>query len=155
MPPWPEEEEDHTRLLLVEYEALTTDGPLARPGKRPWPTRPMWTSRSFTFPDDEPEQTRAFPGPTGSARTRRPPGDDLAALAFGIRMEQQAIDSVWAGSQTRPWIRALEKPIGSWSKKRPGTMSRLKDQWEKLAGMPFAGALTRADAVEETERSNL
>ena len=45
----------------------------------------------FTFPDDEPAE-ELFPPQWSCRRCRRPSRDDLAALAFGIDMEQEAIE---------------------------------------------------------------
>ena len=66
--------------------------------------------------------------PAGAAIDRR--ASDLAALAFGIRLEQKAIDLYWRQAEQRT-TRQPERPTSFWSKKKLGTITSFKDQWEK------------------------
>jgi rubrerythrin len=131
------EEEEHTRLLLVEYKALSTHGrwidlEIARSS----PAEIDITALSFL--DDEPAQTM-FPSSGSVAETVDRTADDLAALALGIKMEQTAIELYGQQARTAddPSVREayeflVEDEIRHYSE--------LKAQWERLAGTAFEGA---------------
>ena len=83
------EEEVHTHLLLVEYEALEKTGEWVAP-EQALEREANIEITMLNFSGDESE-AELFPPEwsVGDAVDRR--ADDLDALAFGIRMEQEAI----------------------------------------------------------------
>jgi rubrerythrin len=92
----------------------------------------------FTFPDDEPAQ-ELFPSQwsVNQAVDRR--ADDLAALAFGIHMEKRAI--ALYGEQLEGNVDAVAQEAYRFLvEEERRHYGQLKDQWERLAGMPFEDA---------------
>jgi rubrerythrin len=131
------EEEGHTQLLLVEYESLETKGQWIDPEVAMSADTQIDITR-FTFPDEEPAQ-ELFPsqGSVSQAVDRR--ADDLEALAFGICMEQQAI--ALYGEQLEGNADAVAQEAYRFLiEEEKRHYGQLKDQWERLAGMPFAEA---------------
>jgi rubrerythrin len=131
------EEEEHTRLLLVEYKALSTHGQwIDLENARASDGEVDITALSFL--DDEPTETLFLS--TGSAteavdRT----ADDLAALAFGIRMEQMAIELYGRQARTADDPAAREA-YDFLVQEETRHHSELKDEWERLAGIAYEGA---------------
>lgn len=131
-----QEEEEHTRLLLLEYRSLETHGR--------W--LDLETARAstievditeFDFLDHPPDRV-LFPqrSSVGEVIDRR--ADDLAALAIGIKMEQAAIDLYSLQA------REVEEAAGRDAyrvlvQEEARHYEELSAQWERLAGAPFGG----------------
>ena len=130
------EEEEHTRLLLIEYEALKTRGRwIDLETARASTTEVDITA--ISFPDSGPEVT-LFPvqKSVGEIIDRR--ADDLMALAFGIKMEQEAIGLYGLQAQI------TREPAGRDAyqvlvQEETRHYDELRTQWEKLAGRIFEG----------------
>ena len=85
-----QEEQVHIQVLLLEYESLKTKGRwLDLQAARASDANVDVTQ--FDFGDDEPAQ-ELFPPQWSVEQAVDRRSDDLAALAFGIQMEQAAID---------------------------------------------------------------
>lgn len=131
------EEEDHTRLLLLAYEALTRHG-------RWIDLDSARASDAFVditrlgFPEDGPAE-ELFPPEwsVGGVVDRR--ADDLAALAFGIQMEERAIDLYSRAGRTSRDA-AAQEAYEFLVQEETRHYHQLKNHWEKLAGMAFEGA---------------
>jgi|GEM_PF-969027 len=130
------DEEEHTRLLLVEYEALKTRGRwIDLEAARESDAEVDITG--ISFPDGAPEET-LFPvqRSVGEIVDRR--ADDLAALAFGIKMEQAAIElyglqaKITGDPAGREAYRVLVQ-------EETRHYDELRAQWERLAGTAFEG----------------
>jgi rubrerythrin len=131
------EEEGHTQLLLIEYQSLETTGEWIDPHVALLSDTQVDITR-FTFPDDEPAQ-ELFPSQwsVNQAVDRR--ADDLAALAFGIHMEKRAI--ALYGEQLEGNVDAVAQEAYRFLvEEERRHYGQLKDQWERLAGMPFEDA---------------
>jgi rubrerythrin len=129
-----QEEEAHTRLLLLEYEALTTQGRWIDPEIAMASGSDVDITR-FTFPDDEPAE-ELFPPQWSADQAIDRRADDLAALAFGIRMEEIAIELY---SQS---AKATDDPIaqGAYAflvEEETRHFHQLRTNWERLAGVAF------------------
>ena len=90
----------------------------------------------FTFPAQEPGE-ELFPPQWSAAQVLDRRADDLAALAFGIQMEQQAI--ALYGEQAE----AVQDPAARQAyrfllREEAAHFQQLKDRWEELAGVPFS-----------------
>jgi rubrerythrin len=131
------EEENHTQLLLAEYESLSSTGQWLDPDAVIASGVGVDITK-FTFPDDEAAE-ELFPPQWSAADAIDRRGDDLAALAFGIQMEQQAIAlyEQEADSRADP---AAQKAYGFLVDEERRHYRELKGQWERLAGRPFEGA---------------
>lgn len=128
------EEDVHPRLLLLEYEALTTHGRWVDPRVALASDAEVDITR-FVFPEENSIES-LFPldwsGDGGIDRR----SDDLAALAFGIDMERKAIDLYERGAREATDLSArkmYELLVGEETEH----YQQLKDQWEKPAGIPF------------------
>lgn len=127
------DEEGHTRLLLVEYESLTTDGRWIDYETAMASSADVDITR-FTFPAESGEEL--FPPEWSSSEVIDRRADDLAALAFGIEMEERAIAlyGTELGAAEDPAARrAYEFLVEEETRHH----RQLKDHWERLAGMPF------------------
>ena len=131
------EEEEHTHLLLVEFQALKTQGhwidfEIARASAA------EVDLSQISFPDDgSGEGFFPIQRPIGEIVDRR--ADDLAALAFGIRMEQEAIELYGLQADT------IEDPAGRETyrilvQEEKRHYDELRAQWEKLSGTAFEAA---------------
>jgi rubrerythrin len=128
------EEEEHTRLLLVEYESLRTQGrwidfEIARVSDAEVDISGIRFQEGGPGKDLFPAQ-----GSIGEAVDRR--ADDLSALALGIRMEQEAIELYDLQADT------VEDPAGQETyrilvQEETRHYHELRAQWEKLAGTAF------------------
>jgi rubrerythrin len=128
------EEEKHTQLLLVEYEALDMEGQWIDPEQALERGSEVDITR-LTFADDEPaEELFPLQWSLGEIVDRR--ADDLAALAFGVRMEQEAIDLYEEQRASTPDL-AARKAYGFLVEEEGRHYNQLKEQWERLAGRPF------------------
>jgi rubrerythrin len=129
-----QEEEDHSRLLLLEYEALTTQGRWIDLDTARTSDAEVDITR-LTFSDDEPFPA-LFPAQWSVEGIVDRRTDDLGALAFGIKMERRAIDlysqaaSACAGPAAREAFEFLVQ-------EEVRHYQELKTHWEKLAGRPF------------------
>ena len=90
----------------------------------------------LTFTDDEPA-AELFPPQwsMGNAVDRR--ADDLAALAFGMRMEQEAIE-LYDGERANTLEPAAQKAYRFLVEEEIRHYDQLKEQWERLSGRPFS-----------------
>jgi rubrerythrin len=130
------EEEEHTRLLLIEYEALSKHGH--------WID--LETARTsdaevdvaiLSFQDKEATDTMfALQGSVTQTVDRM--ADDLDALALGIRMEQMAIDLYDQQVRTadNPGVREIYAFL---VQEEIRHHRELKSQWERLAGTSYKG----------------
>jgi rubrerythrin len=133
------EEENHARLLLVEYDALETHGRWIDPDKA-LSDGVNIDITTYTFPEDDNASSRELFPVDWSAREavdRR--ADDLAALAFGIKMEQDALD-LYGQELVDTEDPAARKAYRFLIDEETQHYNDLKEQWENLAGMPFGGA---------------
>ncbi len=129
------EEEVHTQMLLVEYEALKKTGK--------WIEVEQALEREanieitmLDFSGDESE-AELFPPEwsVGDAVDRR--ADDLAALAFGIRMEKEAI-SLYSRERASTPDPSARTAYSFLIEEESRHYDQLKSQWERLAGQPFS-----------------
>lgn len=133
-----QEEENHTRLLLVEYEAVETHGRWVDPNKAMSDGEDIDITR-YTFPEDmETGRRELFPvdWSAGEAVDRR--SDDLAALAFGIKMEQEALD-LYGQELAATQDPAAQEAYRFLIDEETRHDHDLKERWEGLAGKPFTG----------------
>jgi len=128
------EEEKHTQLLLVEYQALETRGQWVEP-ENALESASEVDITNFTFADDEPAGD-LFPSQAsmGEAVDRR--ADDLAALALGIRMEQEAI-ALYDGERAAMEDPAAQEAYRFLVEEETRHYHQLREQWEMLAGSLF------------------
>ncbi|MFC2046635.1 ferritin family protein [Chloroflexota bacterium] len=129
-----EEEIVHTRLLLLEYDALTRHGRWIDPDAALTSDADVDIT-AITFPEDELSE-ELFPtqGTAGNNVDRR--SDDLAALAFGINMEKMAIDLYGRAAKVTE-DQAAQKAYRFLVLEETRHYDQLRNQWEELAGMPF------------------
>ena len=129
------EEETHTQLLLVEYEALETRGQWVDPDKALESASEVDITK-LTFSDDEPAE-ELFPPQwsMGDAVDRR--ADDLTALAFGVRMEQEAID-LYDRERASIQDPAAQEAYRFLVEEESRHFHQLREQWERLSGRPFS-----------------
>lgn len=129
------EEEKHTQLLLIEYRSLETTGQWVEP-EQALQREPEMDITRLSFSDDEPQEELFPPGwSMGDAVDRR--ADDLAALAFGIGMEREAIDLYSREREGTPDA-AAKTAYGFLIEEESRHYTQLKDQWERLAGRSFS-----------------
>jgi rubrerythrin len=131
------EEELHTRLLLVEYESLSTRGR--------WIDHETALDRdagiditAFTFPAGELEG-ELFPTHGSSSQNVDRTMDDLSALALGIAMEKQAIDLYTQAARAADDDTAQEA-YEFLIVEETRHHDQLRSRWEKLAGRAFEAA---------------
>ncbi|MGD2206333.1 MAG: ferritin family protein [Anaerolineae bacterium] len=124
-----EEENQHTRLLLLEYEALETQGQWLDLEAALASEAEVDITR-FTFLDDGMGQ-ELFARQAVDRRI-----DDLEALAFGIQMEEKAIDLYSQSVKTATDPRA-RKAYEFLVEEETRHYHQLRDRWEALAGMAF------------------
>jgi rubrerythrin len=132
------DEEGHTRLLLVEYEALTTEGRWIDPEVAMASDKEVDITH-LTFAGDYSDSgagEQLFPPQWTAADAIDRRVDDLAALAFGIEMEERAVAlyrQEAKGSQDPAAKKAYEFLV----EEETRHYHELKEQWEKLAGRAF------------------
>jgi rubrerythrin len=129
-----QDEEGHTRLLLVEYEALKTQGRWLDPKKALAKDADVDITR-FSFPEDELGK-ELFPPEWAAADAIDRRADDLAALAFGVSMEQEAI-ALYAEEVEVAHDPAARQAYQFLIEEETRHYQQLRDRWEQLAGMPF------------------
>jgi hypothetical protein len=132
-----QDEEGHTRLLLAEYEALKTRGRWLDPETALAKSADVDITR-FTFPDDELGQ-ELFPPQWSAADAIDRRADDLAALAFGVTMEQAAID-LYAGEAETAHDPAARQAYQFLVEEETRHYEQLRGRWEALAGIPLQDA---------------
>jgi rubrerythrin len=127
-----QEEEAHTQLLLMEYEALTTEGRWIDPQIAMASGSEVDITR-FTFLDDEPSE-ELFPPewPIEEAVDRW--ADDLSALALGIQMEERAIN-LYKQSSREIRDPAAEEAYGFLVEEEMRHYHTLVKQRERLSGV--------------------
>jgi rubrerythrin len=130
------EEEEHTRLLLLAYEALTRQGRWIDLDSARTSDAVVDITR-LDFPEDGPAE-ELFPPEwsMGGVVDRR--ADDLAALAFGIQMEERTID-LYRRAATTSGDAAAQEAYEFLVQEEIRHYHQLKNHWEKLAGMAFEG----------------
>lgn len=128
------DEEKHTQLLLGEHEALSMLGEWLQPedalraGERVDITRVSFLvapARNELFPPN---------GATADAIDRT--WDDLAALAFGIRLETAAI-ALYQEQASHTTDAAAQRAFRFLLTEEEGHYSDLVKRWEQLAGVEF------------------
>lgn len=128
------EEEAHTRLLLLEYESLTTQGRWIDPEIAMASGSDVDITR-FTFPDTQPAEELFLPEWSAEGVIDRRV-DDVAALAFGIRMEERAI-SLYSQSAEETDDPVARQAYGFLIDEEVRHYHQLSKQWERLAGLAF------------------
>ena len=131
-----QEEEKHTQLLLVQYEALETRGQWVDPDKALDSASGVDITK-YTFHDDEPARD-LFPSQRSMSDAVDRRADDLAALALAIRMEQEAID-LYDGERAGTQDPAAQEAYRFLVEEENRHYHQLKEQWERLSGRPFSG----------------
>ena len=130
------EEEEHTRLLLVQYGALETRGQWLDL-ETAWNT-PLTVDVTDLFFQDERHVPSLFSPDQSVGETVDRRLDDLSALVFGLGMEQKAIElyeeqlriTVDSGAQQAYEYLVLQEREH---------YDELKARWETLAGRSFEG----------------
>jgi rubrerythrin len=128
------EEDDHTRLLLLEYEALTTQGRWLDLETAQSSQAKVDIAR-IDFSTDEPAK-ELFPPQWEAGQAVDRTVDDLAALAFGVKMERAAVDLYSHAART------IGDPVAQRTyhylvEEETRHYHQLKTWWEDLAGLPF------------------
>jgi rubrerythrin len=125
------EEEQHTHLLLAEYRSLST--------QQQWLRREVAMASGqdiditqFTFIDDESAE-QLFPPQwsVGEAVDRR--ADDLAALAFGVKLEIRAI-SLYRSQAKATGDSSAREAYEFLVQEETRHYEQFKAQWERLSG---------------------
>jgi rubrerythrin len=131
------EEERHTQLLLMEYQSLDKYGHWIEPDDAMADTTAIDITQ-FTFLEEGAGE-ELFPSGWSASDAVDRRADDLAALAFGIEMERQAI-AVYgdqARSSTEPAARRAYELLLAEERQH---LRKLTERWEQLAGIPFSDA---------------
>jgi rubrerythrin len=138
------EEEAHTRLLLLEYEALTTQGRWIDPEVAMASSSEVDITK-FTFPDQEPTE-ELFPPQWSATEAIDRRADDLAALAFGVRLERKAIDLYTQAARETDDPVAIEA-YNFLVEEETRHYDQLRAQWQSLQSQTLAGV-----PLEEEEK---
>ncbi len=128
------DEEEHSRLLLLEYESLTSLGRWQDPVTVLSSDVDVDITR-FSFPD-EPVTDELFPSDWQASQAVDRRSDDMDALAIGIHLEIKAIElygDAAAMAQETAARQAYEFLVSEENRH----LQQLKDQWERLADMPW------------------
>jgi rubrerythrin len=128
------EEEVHTRLLLLEYRALTSQGRWLDPRSALASGADVDITR-MTFPAGEAEE-ELFPPHQSAAQVVDRRASDLDALAFGIELEERAVELYERAGRGAQDIAAREA-YRFLVEEETRHYDQLKKQWENLAGRPF------------------
>jgi len=131
-----QEEEQHTQLLLVEYESLETQGQWIDPATALQVQVDIDITRITFLDDDSAEELFPPQWTVVEAVDRR--ADDLAALSFGLQMEQRAI-ALYRQEATKSTVPAAQQAYEFLLEDELRHHAQLKEQWERLAGIPFPG----------------
>lgn len=136
------EEEDHTRLLLVEYEVYQTQGRWIDPEKAMADGADIDITK-YTVPEDaDMSGKELFPVDWSAEVAVDRRADDLQALAFGIEMELVALDLYGQESAATqdPFARDAYRFLIDEETRHYHDLRR---RWEKLAGVPFQGVQSK------------
>jgi rubrerythrin len=130
------EEEVHLRLLVLEYQALSDRGRWLEP-QRALASDAEVEITPFTLPEGEPDEA-LFPvkEPVEQVVDRR--ANDLDALAFGVELEQRAIQ-LYGRSGQEVEEEAARQAYRFLVEEETRHYNQLKTEWERLAGRPFEG----------------
>jgi rubrerythrin len=128
------EEEVHTRLLLLEYKALTGQGRWLDPGTALASDADV-DIRQMTFPGGEAEE-ELFPPQHSAAQVVDRRASDLDALAFGVELEEKAIELYERAGRGAQDL-AAQEAYRFLVEEETRHYDQLKKQWENLAGKPF------------------
>jgi hypothetical protein len=127
----------HTRLLLIEYEALSTHGQWIDPDTALTSDADVDIT-AITFPEGEPAE-ELFPAQWTASQNVDRRSDDLAALAFGISMEKKAIELYGQAADVTE-DQAAQEAYRFLVLEETRHYDQLRKQWEELAGMAFEEA---------------
>jgi rubrerythrin len=131
------EEQVHTRLLLLEHEALTTQGRWLDLEMARTSNAEVDIAR-FDFPDDE-QVEELFPLHASVEQIVDRRVDDLDALAVGIKMEKAAID-LYSRAATATGDPVARETYGFLVEEETRHYHQLRSQWEDLAGTAFVAS---------------
>jgi rubrerythrin len=132
------DEEIHTRLLVSQHEALSTEGHWLNLGAALASDADLDAAVMALPVDDGLVSDELFPSEQAASQTIDRMSDDLAALAFAVHLEQQAIDLyVQAAAQTNDL--AAREAFTFLVEEEGRHLQELKERWENLAGRAFAG----------------
>ena len=128
------EEEDHTRLLLAEHQTLST--------QRRWLPREVAMARGqdvdvtqVTFTGDDMAE-QLFPPQWSAEEAIDRRSDDLAALAFGIKIEMRAV-ALYQGQAEKIEDVAAREAYNFLVQEETRHYRQLTALWERLAGAPW------------------
>jgi rubrerythrin len=127
------EEEVHTRLLLLEYQALTSKSEWLDP-ETALASGADVDITQICFPDEDPAD-ELFPSQQSAAQVIDRRTDDLEALAFGIQLEIKAIELYGRARQEQD--PSARKAYAFLVQEETRHLNQLKEQWARLAGAPF------------------
>ena len=134
------DEEEHTQLLLVEHEALTTGGRwIELEAARA--TQAKMEVTDLDLSKDGPDEPLFLPQWSVEAAVDRR-ADDLAALAFGIRMEERAIDLYGQAAKTT-LDELVREAYDFLVEEEIRHREQLRTHWENLSGMAWEEAPDR------------
>ena len=131
-----QEEERHTQLLLVEYESLQSQGQWVDPIAALQSEISVDITK-ITLPDDDPAG-ELFPPQWTVAQAVDRRADDLAALAFGLQMENRAI-ALYTQEAAENTNTDAQQAYRFLLEDEMRHYLQLKERWERLAGIPFPG----------------
>jgi rubrerythrin len=131
-----QEEERHTKFLLVEYESLETRGRWVDP-EVALQAEGSLDITNITLPDDDPVE-ELFPPQWTMAETVDRRANDLGALTIGLKMEQRAI-ALYRREATENPDPAAREAYRFLVEDEMRHHDQLKEEWERLAGIPFPG----------------
>jgi rubrerythrin len=128
------DEAEHTRLLLLEYEALSSRGRWIDPASALTTNAQVDITR-FAFPDG-PVAEELFPPERPAERSIDRRSDDMDTLAFGVHMERKAIE-LYGRATLRSQDAAARQAYDFLVEEETRHMRELKAHWERLAGIPW------------------
>jgi rubrerythrin len=128
------EEETHTRFLLLEYQALTSQGKWIDPAVALASDAEV-DIMEISFPDGEPAE-ELFLSQQSAAQAIDRRTDDLHALAFGIELEKKAIGLYGRAGQEAA-DRLAWQAYNFLVQEETRHYDQLRKQWERLAGRPY------------------
>jgi rubrerythrin len=132
-----QEEEVHTRLLLLQHEALSTGGRWLDPEQALASDAEVDITRMNLTGDEAGAEEELFPPQWSASDTVDRRADDLAALAFGIQMEKRAV-ALYGEQASAARDPAARKAYEFLVLEEEQHYQQLKERWEELAGIPFA-----------------
>lgn len=130
------EEERHLQLLLIEHESLEARGQWIDPEVALQSDVAVDITKITLAADDPAEEL--FPPQWMAAEAVDRRADDLAALAFGLQMEKRAI-ALYRQEAGENTDLAAQLAYQFLVEDEQRHHLQLKEQWERLAGIPFPG----------------